>query len=416
MSVDTATSTTGAVGEAKRPGAQSSAADAPTTDAEALERLRAILPTLRERAGAAEAARRLPDETIRDLKLTGLTRILQPRRYGGLEGDPVRFYEGVMAAGSACGSTGWVCGVVGVHPWQVALFDDRAQQEVWGEDSDTWVSSSYMPGGRLTRTDGGFTLTGRWAFSSGCDHCQWAILGVMLDRGEDKSPEMWNVLVPRTGYRIEDTWHTMGLRGTGSNDIIIEDLFVPDYRAINLIDMFSWKSPGLAVNTAPLYRLSFGTMFANAITASIIGMAEGVLQEGTESTRVRVSKNWGKASEDPHTLSALGRAASEIDACRTQLLGNVASMFAKASRGEQISIDDRSRARRDQVQGSARAIAAIDDLFDRSGAGVISDQHPMQRLWRDAHAGRHHTANSVDRSLQSYALTTLGQSPIDVLL
>jgi 3-hydroxy-9,10-secoandrosta-1,3,5(10)-triene-9,17-dione monooxygenase len=387
-----------------------------TSDAEVLQRLHDLLPTLRERAAGAERDRRLPDETVRDLKAAGLARILQPKRYGGLEGDPAVFYDCVMTVASACGSTGWVCGVVGVHPWQIALFDDRVQQEVWGTDPDTWVSSSYMPGGRLTPAPDGFRLNGRWSFSSGSDHCEWAILGVMLDRGEGKGPEMWNVLIPRSDYRIEDTWHTMGLRGTGSNDVVVEDLFVPSYRAINLIDMFSWRSPGLAVSTGPLYRLSFGTMFSTAITAAIIGMAEGVLAEFVETTRARVSKSWGKASEDPHTLSALGRAASEIDACRMQLLGNVEAMHTTVQRGDHITLEDRSRARRDQVQGTARAVAAIDDLFDRSGAGVISDAHPMQRLWRDAHAGRHHTANSVDRSLQSYALQTLGQSPIDVLL
>lgn len=381
-----------------------------------VERVQKLLPALRERSAAAETARRLPEETVKELKGSGLVRLLQPERYGGFEAEPTLLFQCVMAVASACGSTGWVTGVAGVHPWQIALFDDKVQGEVWGEDPDTWVSSSYMPGGRMTPVDGGFTLNGRWSFSSGCDHCDWAILGVMVDRGEGANPEMWNVLIPRSEYRIEDTWYTMGLRGTGSNDIIVEDLFVPQYRAIDLIKMFSWKSPGLATNTGPLYRLSFGTMFANAITASIIGMAQGVLDEGFEVTRARVSKNWGKASEDPHTLSAFGRAASEIDACRAQLLGNIGAMYAKAMRGEEITMDDRSRARRDQVQGSARAIAAADDLFDRCGAGVISDSHPMQRLWRDAHAGRHHTANSVDRSLQSYALTALGRSPIDVLL
>lgn len=383
---------------------------------EVLERVRALLPLLRERTADAERARRLPDETIKELKDIGLVRLLQPRRHGGQEADPRVFFESVMAIASACGSTGWVCGVAGVHPWQIALFDEQVQAEVWSTDPDTWVSSSYMPGGRLTSTEGGYRLTGRWSFSSGCDHCQWAILGVMLDRGEGASPEMWNVLIPHEDYRIEDTWHTMGLCGTGSNDIIVDDIFVPEHRTIDLVKMFSWKSPGLAVNTDPLYRLSFGTMFANAITASIIGMAQGVLAENLEYTKSRVSKTWGKASEDPHTLSAIGRAASEIDACRLQLLGNIGGMYEKAQRGESITLEDRGRSRRDQVQASHRAIAVIDDIFDRSGAGAISSSNPMQRLWRDAHAGRHHTANSIDRSLQSYALTTMGFPPIDVLL
>ena len=386
------------------------------SEVEVLERIRELTPLLRERAAATEDARRLPDESVKELKATGIVRLLQPKRFGGYEADPRLFYESLLAVAGACGSTGWVCGVVGVHPWQIALFPDKVQHEVWDDDADTWVSSSYMPGGRMTPTEGGYVLNGRWSFSSGCDHCQWVILGVMLDRGEGATPEMWNVLIPRSDYRIEDVWHTMGLCGTGSNDIIVEDLFVPAHRTIDLVKMFSWESPGLEVNTSPLYRLPFGTMFANAITGAIIGMAEGVLAENLEYTKARVSKSWGKASDDPYTVSALGRAASEVAACRQQLLRNIGDMYETALRGEPITMESRSTARRDQVQGTARAIAAIDDIFDRSGAGTISLANPIQRLWRDAHAGRHHTVNSVDRSLHSYGMTMMGFPPSDVMI
>jgi 3-hydroxy-9,10-secoandrosta-1,3,5(10)-triene-9,17-dione monooxygenase len=381
-----------------------------------LDHVRELTPLLRERAAEAESARRLPEETVKELKDIGVVRLLQPTRYGGSEADPRLFYDCVMTIAAACGSTGWVTGVVGVHPWQIALFDDRVQQEVWGEDPDTWASSSYMPGGRMTPVDGGFTLSGRWSFSSGCDHCQWAILGVMLERSPGAPPEMWNVLVPRSDYRIEDVWQVMGLCGTGSNDIIIEDLFVPDYRAIDLVKMFNWESPGLATNTSPLYRLPFATLFANAITGAIIGMAAGIVAECREYTKARVSKTWGKATEDPYIVSSLGRADCELDACRTQLMRNIGDMYEAALAGKPITLEQRSAARRDQVRGSERAIAAIDDVFDRAGAGAINLSNPIQRLWRDAHAGRHHTINSGDRSLHSYAMTAMGFAPTDVMI
>jgi 3-hydroxy-9,10-secoandrosta-1,3,5(10)-triene-9,17-dione monooxygenase len=386
------------------------------SELEVLDKVRELSPLLRDRAVAAEEARRLPDESVKELKETGVVRLLQPKRFGGFEAEPKLFYESLLNVAAACGSTGWVTGVVGVHPWQIALFPDKVQHEVWDEDPDTWVSSSYMPGGRMTPAEGGYVLNGRWSFSSGCDHCQWAILGVMLDRGEGSPPEMWNVLIPRSDYRIEDVWHVMGLCGTGSNDIIVEDLFVPEHRTINLVKMFNWESPGLEVNTSPLYRMPFGTMFSNAITGAIIGMAEGVLADNLEYTKARVSKSWGKATDDPYTVSALGRAASEVDACRTQLLRNIGDMYETVMRGQPITLEARSRARRDQVQGTARAIAAIDDIFDRSGAGTISLSNPIQRLWRDAHAGRHHTVNSVDRSLHSYGMTVMEFPPTDVML
>ncbi|HLI54910.1 MAG TPA: flavin-dependent monooxygenase [Acidimicrobiales bacterium] len=381
-----------------------------------LERVRELTPLLRERAADAEKERRLPESSVKELKESGVIRLLQPRRYGGFEADPRLFYECLLAIAAACGSTGWVTGVVGVHPWQIALFDDKVQAEVWSEDPDTWVSSSYMPGGRMTPVPGGYTLNGRWSFSSGCDHCQWAILGVIVDQGDGNPPGMWNVLIPRSDYRVEDVWNTMGLSGTGSNDIVVENLFVPEHRTIDLVKMFSWRSPGLEVNTSPLYRLPFATMFANAITGAIIGMAEGILAENLEYTKARVSKSWGKATEDPYTVAALGRAACEVDASRAQLMGNIGAMYEAACDGRPITVEMRSRARRDQVQGTQRAMAAIDEIFDRSGAGTIMLSNPIQRLWRDAHAGRHHTVNSIDRSLHSYGMTIMGFNPTDVMI
>ncbi|MGI8491757.1 MAG: 3-hydroxy-9,10-secoandrosta-1,3,5(10)-triene-9,17-dione monooxygenase oxygenase subunit, partial [Acidimicrobiales bacterium] len=191
---------------------------------------------------------------------------------------------------------------------------------------------------------------------------------------------------------------------------------VPSHRATDFIKMFSLRSPGLDVNTDPLYLLPFGAMFANAITGAIIGMAEGVLAANIEHTRGRVSKSWGKATDDPYTVAAIGTAAREIDACRLQLLRNIGDMYETAGRGVEISVDQRSRARRDQVLGSQRAVAALDDIFDRSGAGAIMSANVMQRLWRDAHAGRHHTINSLERSLHSYAMTAMGFAPTDVMI
>lgn len=383
---------------------------------EVVEKVRALLPTLRERAAEGEQLRRLPDATVRDIKETGLTRMLQPARYGGMEAHPREFYEAVLAIAGADGSAGWVSSVVGVHPWQVALWDDKVQAEVWGDDADTWVSSSYMPGGTLVPCEGGYRLTGRWSFSSGSDHCQWVILGTGVDRGDGSPPEPRNTLLRRGEYRIEDVWDTVGLRGTGSNDIVVEDVFVPEYRTLDLIQMFTWKSPGLAQNTAPLYRLPFATLFSYAITGPIIGMAEGMLAEDIEFTKKRVSKSWGKAVEDPYTVAAIGEAAREIDACRLQLMRNLDDMMATAEGGGRISMDQRARARRDQVLGTNRAIAALDQLFDRAGAAAIHARNPMQRIWRDAHAARHHTINTGERSLFSFAYVAMGLDPTDMMV
>jgi 3-hydroxy-9,10-secoandrosta-1,3,5(10)-triene-9,17-dione monooxygenase len=177
-----------------------------TAGSKVLAAVKDLLPGIAARADQAEADRKIPAETIAELQEAGVFRMLQPQRWGGLEADPVEFYEVIRALAATCGSTGWVSSVVGVHPWQLALFPDQAQQDVWGEDSSTLVSSSYAPTGKLTKVDGGFQLSGRWSFSSGCDHCSWVLLGAM-QLGEDGKPvDMFTILVPRSDYDIEDVW------------------------------------------------------------------------------------------------------------------------------------------------------------------------------------------------------------------
>ena len=192
-----------------------------------LDRARSLAPGIRDRAFAAEQARRVPEETIEELKAAGLFRALQPARYGGHEVDPQVFMEAAMIIGAACGSTGWVYSVVGVHNWQLGLMPKQAQDDVWGEDPDVLISSSYTPRGKVDIVDGGYRLSGRWSFSSGSDHCQWAILGGVATE-EDGTVRRLCFLLPRTDYTIDDVWNVVGLRGSGSNDVVVEDAFVPE--------------------------------------------------------------------------------------------------------------------------------------------------------------------------------------------
>src|ERR1700750_1209884 len=193
-----------------------------------LDGVRDLLPTFRERADEAERLRVVPEASIKELEETGFFRLLPPQRFGGPQAHPVTFYPAVRDIASACGSTGWVSSVVGVHPWQVALFADEAQQAVWGEDTATRLSSSYAPTGKATVTDGGYQLSGKWSFSSGCDHCQWVLLGGLVFNAEGQVVDFKTFMVPRSDYTIEDVWNVVGLRGTGSNDIIVDDVFVPE--------------------------------------------------------------------------------------------------------------------------------------------------------------------------------------------
>lgn len=372
--------------------------------------VRDLLPVLRERAQEAEDARCVPEESIKALQETGFFKLLQPKIYGGFETDPVSFYTAVKEIASACGSTGWVASILGVHPWHVALFDGKAQEEVWGEDAEVRISSSYAPMGKAEVVEGGYRLTGRWSFSSGCDHCTWVLLGGPAF-ADGKPVDFCTYLLPIADYSIVDVWDTVGLRGTGSNDIVVEDVFVPQHRALSFIATSKCKTPGQEVNPGPLYRLPYGSVHPSTITAPIIGMAQGAYDAHLEHQRKRVRAAYmgEQSKEDPFAKVRIAEAASEIDAAWLQLTRNIDELYQLASRGEKLPVSTRLRVRRDQVRGTERAIFAIDRLFENSGGRAIQRGTPIQRFWRDAHAGRVHAANDAERAYLMFGTGAFGQ-------
>ncbi|GHJ60317.1 acyl-CoA dehydrogenase [Nocardioides sp. OK12] len=375
-----------------------------------LDGVRDLLPGLRERADEAERLRVVPDANIKELEETGFFKLLQPRRFDGHEADPVDFYTAVRDIASACGSTGWVSSVVGVHPWQVALFADEAQQAVWGEDTSTRLSSSYAPTGKAVVTEGGYRLSGKWSFSSGADHCSWVLLGGLVFDGDGNVVDFKTFMVPRSDYTINDVWHMVGLAGTGSNDIVVEDVFVPEAFTLSMGETGSCRGPGQAQNTSDLYKLPFHSIFTGTITTPIIGMAMGAYAEHVEmqQQRSRAAYLGEKASKDPFAMVRIARASSEIDAAWALLVGNIREEQAHVARGEQIPLRLRLKVRRDQVIGSQRAIDAIDELFEASGGRALTQGTYLQRAWRDAHAGRVHAANDPERALQMFGAHEFG--------
>ncbi len=375
-----------------------------------LDGVRDLLPTFRERADEAERLRVVPEASMKELEETGFFRMLQPRRFDGLECDPVDFFSAVRDIASACGSTGWVSSVLGVHPWQVALFADEAQEAVWGSDTSARLSSSYAPTGKAVLTDGGFTLSGKWSFSSGCDHAQWVLLGGLVFNEEGQVVDFRTFMVPRDDYQIVDVWNVVGLRGTGSNDIVVEETFVPEAFTLSMSDTGRCFGPGQEQNSADLYKLPFHSIFTTTISTPIIGMALGAYTEHVEMQRKRVRAAYlgEKASLDPFAAVRIARASSEIDAAWALTMNNIRDEMALVSRGEQIPLALRLKVRRDQVLGTQRAIDAIDALFEASGGRALAEGTYLQRTWRDAHAGRVHAANDPERALQMYGAHEFG--------
>src|SRR5215475_1106488 len=372
--------------------------------------VRDLLPVLRERAQETEDARVVPAESVKSLAETGFFRLLQPRAHGGLEADPVTFFTAVRLIASACGSTGWVSSVVGVHPWQLALFPPQAQADVWGADPGTRMSSSYAPTGKAKLVPGGYELHGRWSFSSGCDHATWVLLGGIVTNDAGQPVDFCTFLLPASDYTIDDVWDTVGLRGTGSNDIVVDNAFVPGHRALSFTGVTKISCPGHQVNPGPLYRIPFGSIFSYAITTPIIGMATGAYAAHVDYQRQRVRASYvgQRSAEDPFAQVRIAEAAALIDAAWLALERDMTELMDHASHDRKIPLPLRLRTRRDQVTGTGQAIRAVDLLFENSGGRALKLGTPIQRFWRDAHAGRVHAINDPERALSTFGRGEFG--------
>jgi 3-hydroxy-9,10-secoandrosta-1,3,5(10)-triene-9,17-dione monooxygenase len=388
------------------------------TPEEYLGRVRTLLPAMRERAARAEELRRLPDETWAEFQEAGLFRALQPKRYGGFELDPGIFYRAVAEVGAVCGSSGWIFGVIGVHNWHLAIMPPEAQEDVWGEDDSVQLSTSLAPTGTVERAPGGFRLSGRWSFSSGCDFCRWVVLGGIVppaDGEEGAASDARVFLVPRADYRIDDNWHVIGLCGSGSKDILVEDAFVPEYRTISFLDMFHLDHPGCAVNKAPLYRLPFALVFRYGITAPAIGVAQGALDAFRERTAQRLNvADKSRAAADPFMQQRLAQSASEIGAAHARMIEVFAEIMRFARAGHEIPLESRARYRWDSAKAIEWSVAAVDRLFEASGGRALFLASPLQRAWRDVHAMRAHVGNNPEHAAMVFARAELGLPQTDI--
>jgi 3-hydroxy-9,10-secoandrosta-1,3,5(10)-triene-9,17-dione monooxygenase len=383
---------------------------------EYLGRVRSLLPAVKERVDRAEQLRRLPEETFAEFQDAGLFRCIQPKRWEGFELDPTTFFQAIVEVSAICASTGWILGVVGVHNWHLALFPPQAQEDVWGEDTSIQMSTSLAPTGRVERVAGGFRLSGRWSFSSGCDHCQWAALGGIAPTSEQGGPPDARVfLLPRRDYTIEDNWHVVGLCGTGSKDIVVEDAFVPEYRTHSYLDAFHLRNPGTALNDGPLYRIPFGAMFPNSIASPAIGVAMGALAAYCEQSRARLNlRDGSRLAEDPFMQMRLAESVSEIDGAYDRILGNFAEMYGLACAGEEIPLARRARYRWDFSKAVDWSLRAVSRLMETSGGRGIFLNNPIQRAWRDVHAIRAHAGNNPDRAAAVFGRSEFGLPPTDI--
>jgi 3-hydroxy-9,10-secoandrosta-1,3,5(10)-triene-9,17-dione monooxygenase len=369
-----------------------------------------LLPSLEQRALETERLRRLPDATLADLRSSGLLTLLRPCSQGGREAtfEACLQITGMLAA--ACASTAWVYGNFAFNQWMLALWPEAAQREVWEMDDTALVGSALtFPHGQAEPVDGGYTLTGCWQFSSGIDACGWALLGGIVAGADGELPDYRVFLVPSSDYRVEDTWHAAGLKGSGSNSLSMKSAFVPHHRSVSIDELKSFAAPGLQCHSGGLYRAPGFDLFPSIAAAVAQGTAKGAVTAFASETRHRVTSYTTTLMADHATTQVrLGEAGAAVDTAETLILTNCRRACED---GLERSLSERVILRRDAAYAARLCCHAVDILFEASGGDSLYDTRVMQRAFRDVHAVQSHYLLAWDVAAASAGRSLLGIPP-----
>ncbi|MFQ6148078.1 acyl-CoA dehydrogenase family protein [Streptomyces seoulensis] len=382
-----------------------------TASAAALkESAAALVPLLRENAARTEADRRVAEENIEALTRAGLFRLTVPRRLGGHEADFRTFLEVTSELARGCGSTAWVTTLVNVCNWMVGLYPERVQREVWGENPDARVCGVLAPSATSRAVDGGLVVTGRWGFASGSLHSQWACLGVPVVDAAGQQTDQGSALIPMDDLTIEDTWHVAGMRGTGSNTLVADEVFVPAHRIVSVTEAVGGAYPTEHRDEA-LYRSALVPVLALVLAGPQVGLA----QAGMDVVTASLAKGRGisytfyeSAREAPSTQIQLAEAAQLIDTARLHLMRAAEDIDTWAASGTYMPFETRARVRMDTGYVARRSREALDLLLSVQGAGSFAEANPLQRIWRDQETGSRHAVINPAIASELYGRALLG--------
>ncbi len=369
-----------------------------TTREELVGRARDLIPVLRERAAETEEARKLLDETIQDFHDAGLIRMHQPKRVGGAETHFTTLLETCAEVAQGCASSSWNLINVACHHWMLAMYPPQAQDDVWGISPDQLICSSVVfPTGRAKKAKGGYELSGRWPFSSAIDCSHWVMLGGIVPAEGNPAGDWRIFLVPVSECEVIDTWHVMGLAGTGSKDVAGEGLFVPEHRTLSIHDVKGGPTPGSEVNPSPLYQIPMLGIFPYLLCPVALGNAQGVYNGFVETTKARVaSYNASKVAEHQSIQIKVGRAGAEVDTAALIFKTAYDEAMDMAAAGTVPDLKRKLELRRDCAYAVGLCTEAVDLLFGASGGGGLYERNPLERMFRDAHAIQSHIAFSFD--------------------
>jgi 3-hydroxy-9,10-secoandrosta-1,3,5(10)-triene-9,17-dione monooxygenase len=383
-----------------------------------LGRARALAPKLRERSYATNKAGQIPAETIEDFWDFKLNYLLRPKKFGGPAMRPDEAFAAGFELGRGDGSAAWVWSVMLIHDLFVAHFPGEFQQEYWGKDR-TLSASSFLPHGKPTPANGGVRVSGKWSFCSGVDKADWLFLGVFFGppSGDAPMPDIRYIMVPKGDYQIIDDWEVMGLRGTGSKSVVIDDKFVPNHRIVSHKEMSDATSPGSRLHADPVYHAPIWSFVPFTISAPACGIAQGALESFVDEMKVRDdSFAHSPLSKKPGMHARVAEASAMIDSGDLLYKRSYRETIDKILAGEVPSLEFRARSRRDQGYCVKQAKAAVGLLVDAVGGRGLFESNHVQCSFRDLQAVSGHIVASWDVAAYSYGQMALGGPPTDLFV
>nr|WP_073878272.1 acyl-CoA dehydrogenase [Mycobacterium paraffinicum]OJZ69950.1 acyl-CoA dehydrogenase [Mycobacterium paraffinicum] len=367
---------------------------------------------LAERADEAERLRRLPAATVSEFKETDLFRLLLPARFGGVEAPFPELLQPIRRMAHGCASSAWTLGFYALHNWLLSLFDMRVQEEVFAS-GPVLAPAPLAPTGRGAPADGGVRLTGRWAWATGAMDADWVIVGALVERPDRIDPAL--VLVPADQVEVADTWHTAGMRGTGSHDVVVTDVLVPEHRMVSVADIYAGTAPGARAHDAPTYRWPMVPALALVASMPVLGAAERVTELFAERLGMRVLAYSGVAQKDQPTAQIrLASARVRLRALRAMVDETAEGIEDLVARGERVTRSVRAHARLAAAHTVHESRAVIADLLDASGASAQFLSNPLQRFKRDVDIAAGHVVFDYDTSRELAGALAIGAkiSPI----
>ena len=374
----------------------------PTVDG-VLEEVRALRPAIRARAEESELNRSIPAESAQEFLDAGLARVLLPKRYGGTELGLQAWVDISVEIGKADAAHAWCASLMMHHPHYLAQFPDAAQADVWRDGPDVSIALTFTPTSKVEPVEGGYRLSCSIPYLSGINHSSRVVIGGMVPTGRGE-PDWTLFLIPGHQFSIKDTWQTAGMRGTGSNTVLVENVFVPIEHTLRVTEMRESTTPGAKLNSAPMFRAPWIYYAGLTFVAPMLGAARGALEDYSKWTAERISLFGSKVAQYTSVQVHIARAAANFDAAELLMRRCVQD----AERPDAVRLDLRTRAYRDQSRASELIVEGMDMIMKISGAAGFASSSSIQRAWRDVHFAASHVGLNPEVSFAAWGREQFG--------